>query len=95
MKNLLDKCSCELRITKQLKKKLAFTDRNFWWCVILVGLVFLFVWFGFFVLVLLFFLKLELRTSSKLVHVSSSLPSSSVLKVVEVSAYYLETSALY
>lgn len=63
MKNLLDKCSCELRITKQLKKKLAFTDRNFWWCVILVGLVFLFVQFDFCFGSFGFF-KLELRISS-------------------------------
>lgn len=58
------------------------------------GFGFLFVWFDFCFGSYGFF-KLELRTSSKLVHVFSSLPSSSVLKIVEASAYYLETSALY
>lgn len=50
MKNLLDKCSCELRITKQLKKQLLlqieiFGSVWFWWVwfFCLFGLIFILV----------------------------------------------------
>lgn len=73
------------KLPRSLRKNLPLQKYIFGGVCVVVCCLFLFV----------FVFKLELRASSKLVRVSSSLPSSSVLKIVEVSDYYLETSTLY